>query len=287
MATLREIKRRIDSVKSTQQITKAMKMVAAAKLRKAQDELSANRPYSDRAFEMIGTLAQQKAAKEHPFFVRRSRKKILCVFVSADRGLCGSFNSNLIRVAEHEMKRLHDRKAHLITIGKKGYDHFRRLEDSRLVGKYVDFFNKLHFNDAVKITNELIAQYEKGRFDSICVIYNDFKSIAQQEIIVKQFLPIIPVVNKDEAEPVATVFEPNPEKMLDELLRSTLQLSMYRILLESFTAEQSARMNAMETASENANEMINTLVLFYNKARQAAITTELNEIVSGAEALKG
>ena len=140
MATLREIKRRIDSVKSTQQITKAMKMVAAAKLRKAQDELGANRPYSNRAFDMISTLAHQKAAKDNPFFIRRSHNKILYVFVSADRGLCGSFNSNLIRVAEHEMKK-QSRQAKLLTIGKKGYDHFRRLEDSRLVGRYTDFFN--------------------------------------------------------------------------------------------------------------------------------------------------
>lgn len=133
----------------------------------------------------------------------------------------------------------------------------------------------------------MITQYEKGRFDSICVIYNNFKSISQQEIVIKQFLPIIPVINKNEPEPVVTVFEPHPAKMLDELLRTSLQLDMYRILLESFTAEQSARMTAMETASENANDMIKSLVLYYNKARQAAITTELNEIVSGAEALKG
>lgn len=287
MATLREIKRRIDSVKSTQQITKAMKMVAAAKLRKAQDELGANRPFSDKAFEMIGTLSRQPAAKEHPYFVKRRHKKVLCVFVSADRGLCGSYNSNLIRVAEQKMRSMQDRKVSLLTIGKKGYDHFRRIENTPLVGKYIDFFNKLRFKDAVKITDELIEQYEKGRFDSICVIYNNFKSIAQQRIVTKQFLPIVPVINKNEKEPVATVFEPHPEKMLDELLRTSLQLDMYRILLESFTAEQSARMTAMETASENANDMIKTLVLYYNKARQAAITTELNEIVSGAEALKG
>lgn len=287
MATLREIKRRIDSVKSTQQITKAMKMVAAAKLRKAQEELNANRPYSDKVFEIIGTLSRQTVVKDHPYFVKRGTKKVCCVFVTADRGLCGSFNSNLIRVAEGKMAALQNRKASLVTIGKKGYDHFRRIEDARLVGKYTDFFNKLTFSDAVKITDELIAQYEKGRFDSICVIYNNFKSIAQQKIVVKQLLPIIPVINKNVPEAVATVFEPHPEKMIDELLRTSLQLDMYRILLESFTAEQNARMMAMETASENANDMIKTLVLYYNKARQAAITTELNEIVSGAEALKG
>lgn len=286
MATLREIKRRIDSVKSTQQITKAMKMVAAAKLRKSQEELGANRPFSDKAFEIIGILSRQKAAKNHPYFTKRSGKKILCVFVSADRGLCGSFNSNLIRVAEKSLRSLKERNASLVAIGKKGYDHFRHIEDAPLVGKYVDFFNKLSFDDAIKITDELIEAYEQKRFDSICVVYNSFKSIAKQKIIVKQFLPIVPVKSK-EPDPVATVFEPHPEKMLNELLRTSLQLDMYRILLESFTAEQSARMNAMETASENANDMIKRLVLYYNKARQAAITTELNEIVSGAEALKG
>ncbi len=286
MATLREIKRRIDSVKSTQQITKAMKMVAAAKLRKAQDELGANRPYSDHIFRIIGKLSRQPAGKNHPYLGKSRGRRICFVFISADRGLCGSFNSNLIRVTEKTLNSLENRHVSLVTIGKKGYDHFRRREDSRLVGKYVDFFNKLDFDDAVKITNDLISVFESKRFDSIYVIYNSFKSIVQQKIVVRQFLPIVPVKPKED-DPVATVFEPHPEKMLDELLKTSLQLDMYRILLESFTAEQNARMTAMETASDNANEMIKTLVLYYNKARQAAITTELNEIVSGAEALKG
>ena len=285
MATLREIKRRIDSVKSTQQITKAMKMVAAAKLRKAQQQLADTRPFADELFQTVSTIARQPSIKNHPWFEKRRPKRVCYILITADRGLCGGFNANLIREAGTRLHKHKTKKVILLTVGKKGYDHFRHLE-APVAGKYINFFNTLSFNDAGKITDALIEKFEKKQLDRIYIIYNEFQSIVKQNIVVKQFLPIIPT-KRITPIPITTVFEPHPQKLLDELLPTSLQYKMYRMLLESYTAEQGARMTAMETASDNADDMIKTLVLYYNKARQTAITTELNEIVSGAEALKG
>ncbi len=284
MATLREIKRRIESVKSTQQITKAMKMVAAAKLRKSQQQLVQTRPYADKLFNVVCELARMPVNKQHPWFKKRDPQNVLYVLVTADRGLCGSFNSNLIKRAVDEIGE-HPGSKKLITIGRKGYDHFRR-RDYRIVGKYIDFFNKVTFDDAKKVAASLVEKFERKKVDRIYIIYNEFQSIIRQQIIVKQFLPI-EISETDFAEEKPELFEPHPQTILEALAAKALHYSMYRILLESFTAEQGARMTAMETASDNANDMIKSLVLFYNKARQAAITKELNEIVSGAEALRG
>lgn len=285
MATLREIKRRIDSVKSTKQITKAMKMVAAAKLRTAQQHLAHIRPFTDDLKSIIDTIARQPVMQEHDYFALRSIQNSCYVLITSDRGLCGSYNAHLLHCAE-EIFALSDRaQKSLVTIGKKGYDHFRRL-GIPIAGKYVGFFHKLSDRDAAKIAGSLMAEFDRERFDHIHIIYNSFTSIVQQKVIVRQFLPILPAKPAD-LLPSTTVFEPHPAKILRELLPMYLRYEMFRILLESFTAEQSARMRAMETASDNADEMIKMLVLYYNKARQAAITTELNEIVSGAEALKG
>ncbi len=259
-------------------------MVAAAKLRKSQQRLMQTRPFADELLRITGELAQIKINKQHAYFKNRVPQNVLYVLVTADRGLCGSFNSNLIKKAIEEIGD-QTRKTHLITIGRKGYDHFRR-RDYRIVGKYIDFFNKFSFEDAKRITASLVKKFEQKRVDRIYIIYNEFRSILQQKIIVKQFLPVEPFETEAVVEK-PQLFEPNPQKMLEELAPKALNYSMYRILLESFTAEQGARMTAMETASDNANDMIKDLVLFYNKARQAAITKELNEIVSGAEALRG
>ncbi|MBN1482715.1 ATP synthase F1 subunit gamma [candidate division KSB1 bacterium] len=284
MATLREIKRRIDSVKSTKHITKAMKMVAAAKLRKAQQQLAFIRPFADELGGVIGTIARQPVAKNHDYFAHQPAKRVCYVLITADRGLCGSYNTNLIRLAEEKLSASDSEKS-FVAVGKKGYDHFRR-HGIPLAGKYIDFFSKLSYNDAVKIAKSLMIQFDKKRFDHIYIIYNTFTTIVQQTVCLQQFLPILPARPIDSA-PVTTVFEPHPINILNKILPMSLHHNMYRILLESFTAEQSARMTAMETASDNADEMIKKLVLYYNKARQTAITTELTEIVGGAEALKG
>ena len=284
MATLREIKRRIDSVKSTQQITKAMKMVAAAKLRKAQKQLYDTRPFSDELFDIISRIFSLPSGKDHPYFEQRKPNKTCYVLITADRGLCGGFNSNLIRAARKSLLKSKVKNPRLLTIGKKGYDFFRK-SDIRVAGKYTEFFGKLSLQDAIKITGALIEKFEKKQLDRIYIVYNEFLSVAHQDITVSQFLPIIP---KEQAEePATAMLEPHPHKILQQLVPMTLQYQMFRMLLESYTAEQSARMTAMETAAENADEMIKKLVLYYNKARQAAITTELTEIVSGVEAFKG
>jgi F-type H+-transporting ATPase subunit gamma len=285
MATLNEIKRRIASVKSTQQITRAMKMVAAAKLRKSQNRLLLARPYADELHRMLSSMSQSKNVRNHPFFETRKADKVCYVLVTADRGLCGSFNANLIRAVEEELRQHLPAKPRLVAIGRKGYDHYRR-RDYPISESYTEFFNHLAFEDAEKITQMIVKQFIAKVVDRVFIVYNEFHSMAQQKIVVRQFLPVERSVSEP-AEPRAILYEPNPRQIMDQMLPLSLRYTMYRMLLESFTAEQGARMTAMEQASDNADDMIHDLVLFYNKARQAAITKELNEIVGGAEALLG
>jgi F-type H+-transporting ATPase subunit gamma len=286
MATLRNIRRRISSVRSTQQITKAMKMVAAAKLRKAQNRLLSARPYAHQLSEIIGHVAARSKRKLHPLLEVRAVKKIAYVLVTADRGLCGSFNSNLIRRMITELEAAKARKVQLITVGRKGFDFFHRRE-MPILATFKDFFNELDFTHAQLIAEELSKLYTSKKADMIVVIYNEFKSAVQQEIVVEQLLPIQPVLTDNKRYPVGFIFEPNAEAIMKQLCPMHLNVQMWRILLESSASEFGARMTSMETASENAEEMIKELVLYYNKARQASITKELTEIVGGADALKG
>lgn len=286
MATLRAIKRRIASVKSTQQITKAMKMVAAAKLRKAQFRLLSARPYSYKLKEVIGQVAMRTRKKVHPLLQVREAKQECFVLVTADRGLCGSFNSNLIRRVTFEMKQSNAHKIDLFVIGRKGYDFFRRRQIP-MEKHYIDFLGHLDFSHAQKIAGDLIRGYLHKKYDRIWIVYNEFKSAIQQRILVEQFLPILSEGMQTQALMTGFLFEPSAERVLDQLLPMYLNFQMWRILLESAASEHGARMTAMETATDNADDMIKELVLYYNKARQAAITKELNEIVGGAEALKG
>ena len=283
MATLREIKRRIGSVKSTQQITKAMKMVAASKLRKTQQQLVATRPYAQKLAETLETVASQKS-KINPFLQERKIKNTCFVLVTSDKGLCGSFNSNVIRRTIDEIRESDSPKDHLVVIGKKGYEYFRRL-NLPIRKHYIEFLNHMEFKHARHIASNLTKYFLDKRFDKINIVYQEFKSPVLQDIVVEQFLPI-PTFDK---KPTAAglIFDPNPEMILEKLIPLHLNYQMRRILLESSAAEHGARMTAMETASENAGDMIKSLVLYYNQARQAAITKELNEIVSGAEALNG
>jgi len=286
MATLREIKRRIASVKSTMQITKAMKMVAAAKLRKAQTRLMSTRPYSRQLGDVLGNVAKKTRRDLHPMMKNRAPHKVCYVLLTADKGFCGSFNANLIRYAKKEINSSPAEKKYLITIGKKGYEHFKRNEFP-LYAHYIEIFNNLEFTHAQRIAAELMKAFENGTFDRVYIIYNRFKNAVQQETQVEQFLPVQQTATEQQAKPVSFLYEPNPQVILDKLIPMSLNFQMWRILLESATSEFGARMTAMETASDNAQEMIKELTLYYNKARQAAITKELNEIVSGAEALKG
>jgi len=296
MATLREIRRRISGVKSTQKITKAMKMVAAAKLRRAQDAIFSARPYARKMNELLRHLVTKIDPKVNSLLQAREVKKAALIIVTADRGLCGAFNSNIVKASvehigknyAHLVDRLHAFK--LIMVGKKGFDFFNK-KDFELHAKHVGIFQTLDFNHARTIIQEVSDGYLKGEFDKVEVIYNEFKSVIQQRIVVEQLLPIPPEEHRESDDlkslaQVEYIYEPSSAEIITALLPKHLNFQMWRILLESNAAEQGARMTAMDNATTNASDLIRDLTLSYNKARQASITKELLEIVSGAEALK-
>ncbi len=287
MATLREIKRRIGSIKSTQQITKAMKMVAAAKLRRAQENIFAVRPYAYKVREFIGDLMQQIETFDDPLLEERPVERALLVVVTADRGLCGAFNSNIIRRAIQEIEGHPQIETWLVTVGKKGNDFFSK-RDYRIESRYLDVFSHLQFDQAKSIVAYLIEAFVSRKVDQVKIVYNEFKSVIQQRLIVEPFLPITRRHIAAEEGKYLTdyIYEPSKEALLKALLPKHLNVQFWRVLLESYAAEQGARMTAMENATDNATELIYELTLQYNKARQAAITKEISEIVGGAEALK-
>jgi F-type H+-transporting ATPase subunit gamma len=293
MATLRDIRQRISGIKKTQQITKAMKMVAAAKLRKAQNSIISARPFAYALADMLRHLVGEVDVSLNPLLKPREIKNIALVVVTSDRGLCGGFNTNLLRKAAAYIQETHadhyrEGTIKIIPIGRKGYDYFKR-RDYILHRRHTGLFNNLNFSDAQSIVEELKTDYLNGEFDSVEIIYNEFKSVAIPKVTVEQFLPISPQTVTDEKESKASVdyiYEPSPEEIVNKLIPKHLDTHFWRVLLESNAAEQGARMAAMDAATENAKDLIRTLNLTYNKARQAAITTEILEIVSGSNALE-
>lgn len=288
MPSLKQIKRRITSVKSTQQITRAMKMVAAAKLRRAQENIVKARPYSNKLRAVIRELSGRCDRSMHPLLAVRDPKEIGVVVVTADRGLAGSFNTNILKrsVREIDAFRNESQNVHLVAIGRKGVAFFRK-RGYDIIQSHVQLFQDLHFGVAASIGESLIDLYVKEELDRVYLIYNEFKSAIQQFVTVEQLLPIIP----DETEEAGAfktdfLFEPDPLKVLSGVLPLHVNVQMWRVFLESNAAEQGARMTAMENATKNAKELIESLTLTYNKARQAAITKELLEVVSGAEGMK-
>lgn len=294
MATLREIKRRIVSVKSTQKITKAMKMVAAAKLRRAQENIISARPYAYTLGSLIKHLANNSVAKQNPLISKRDVKNILLVVVTADRSLCGAFNSTIIRkvnsLMSNEFKTFHEQgRLKLVTVGKKG-DEFFFKRQFKLTGRFYNFFNHMNISNASDIITSCVKEYNEEHADEVYVVYNEFKSALQQNLILEKLLPVEPekVESNDHRFKIETdyIYEPSQYEIINTLIPKHLSVQMWRILLESFAAEMGARMTAMDSATENAGEMISTLSLKYNRARQAAITKEILEVVSGAEALQ-
>jgi len=285
MATLKEIRHRIGSIKSTQQITKAMKMVAAAKLRRAQQRMLAARPYAQKIDMLIHNLLINAEDFDDPHLERRDFRKIHFVVVTSDRGLCGSFNSNIIKKALAEMDKAKGAEIQVVPVGRKGNDFFKKRNYN--IGKeFINFFNEMRYEHATEITKYLANEFIEGRTDQVKLIYNEFKSVAQQNLTVEDLLPVY--VEKAEEEPLPNyIFEPSQNEILRHLLPKHLDMQVWKALLESFASEQGARMTAMENATENAEELIHDLTLLYNKTRQASITTEIIEIVSGAEALRG
>lgn len=285
MATLREIRRRISSVKSTQQITRAMKMVAAAKLRKAQEQIFAARPYAYKIDEMINHIVAKLEVVTDPLLEVRPARRVLIVAVTADRGLCGSFNTNIIKRVEQQIDLHRDKEVSLVCIGRKGYDFFRK-ESIHIENKFIQFFNHLEYSHAQEITEFLVQQYKVKNTDMIKLVYNEFKNAIQQNIIVENYLPLSTKEFEGQKGSIDYLYEPDKLSLLNALLPKHLNIQTWRVLLESNVSEQGARMTAMENATDNAAEMIHDLTLHYNKARQAAITKEISEIVGGAEALK-
>jgi F-type H+-transporting ATPase subunit gamma len=319
MANVRDYRTRIRSVKSTQQITRAMKLVAAARLRRAQDRILAARPYAHKMSQVLSSLALRAHPERHPLLVRRPEEKVLVVVITADKGLCGSFNTNIINKTRAFLNELLGRPGapagsqpkgavQVDLIGRKARDWFRR-RDYPVRKVRVDLFKDVKFEDARDIASTLIENYSTGEVDAVYLVYNEFKSVMQQRVVLEQLLPIprsalgpvpsaapegrgdagaapdqAPTPDIGQAEDY--LYEPDQETLFAALLPKHVMTQVHRVLLESSAAEHGARMTAMENATRNAGEMIDSLTLQMNKIRQASITKEILEVVSGAEALK-
>ena len=289
MATLRDIKRRIKSVESTQKITKAMKLVAAAKLRRAQERIIGARPYAQKMVELLGSLVGLAGDDGHPLLARRTGGRKRLVVITADKGLCGAFNSNVLRASLAFIRETGNVDVTLVVVGRKARDFYRRREWA-IKAEMQGFFDRLAYSHAQEIAAPLMESYLAGETDEVHLIYNEFRSVAVQRVTRQQLLPIQADAesdDKDDAGPSEEyIYEPGPESILASLLPRHVTTQVYRALMESAAGEYGARMTAMESASKNAREMINVLTIQYNKARQERITKELLDIVGGAEALR-
>lgn len=289
MANLRAIRKRVSSVKSTQQITRAMKMVSAAKLRRAQDGINAARPYARRMREVVQAVAARAGEDAHPLLASREGKRLALLVVTSDRGLCGSFNSGLTR-AVHRFLNEHRGEYEEITlfvVGRKGRDFFRRREIP-IRKEYLGVLGSLSPRHAETFANDLVGGFLSGEFDEVQIAFNEFRSAISQVVRFEKMFPIaLESSGKTGGDEVDYLYEPSREEILATLLPKYVQTMIFRILLESVAGEHGARMTAMDSATNNAVDMIARLTLQMNRARQATITTELTEIVSGAEALKG
>jgi F-type H+-transporting ATPase subunit gamma len=294
MPNLKAIRIRIASVKSTRQITSAMKMVAAAKLRKAQDKIVRLRPYANKLHEILVSLSQSLADSEIENVYGRATapEKILIVVITSNRGLCGAFNSNIIKearriIADNYYNQYKKGGVRFLTIGKKGFDYLRKQKFD-IAGESNDLLYELTFKRTAEIAEKVMNSFVTGEFDRIEIIYNHFKNAAVQQLTREVFLPVesVPVTGKASVA-VDYIYEPGKESIIKELIPKSLKIQFYKAVLDSFVSENGARMTAMHKATDNANTMVNDLTLQYNKARQASITNQILEVVSGAEALKG
>ena len=291
MANLKSIRKRIVSVKNTQKITKAMKMVAAARLRRAQQAITELRPYAVKTHEVLSSVAGRAGDEEiHPLLARREVKKVLLVVLSSDRGLAGAFNANINKTGFRMWKELEaeGKQVSFAVIGRKGRDFFRR-RDAKIEFDFTNIFENLNVSKAGEIGRAIVAEYKTDGFDQVLVIYNEFKSAISQQVVTESLVPIAVSASAaaGEGASVDFIYEPSKRALLDQLLPMYVEIEIFRALLESVASEHGARMTAMDNATKNASEMIGRLTLVYNRARQAAITTELMEIIGGSEALKG
>ena len=284
MPNVLDIRRRIRSVRNTQQITKAMKMVSAAKLRRAQAAILRARPYAGRILEVVRSLMARSEIRRHPLLEEREEKNIQLVVVTADKGLCGAFNANIVKAAEGFIREKGDQSLDLFCVGRKGLDYFGKRA-TPIRHRQINLFQRIEYSHARQITGKLVSQFLSGERDAVYLLYNEFKSVIQQRIVVERLLPIPPIALTPEQNPVDYIYEQPAAEILNTLMPRHVEVQVFRALLESSAAEHGARMTAMDAATNNAVEMIESLTLTMNRARQAGITKEIIEVVSGAAAL--
>ncbi len=291
MPSLKEIRNRITSVGSTMQITSAMKMVSAAKLKRAQDAITQMRPYAEKLQEILGNLTSSLDISENALAATRPVDNVLIIAITSNRGLCGGFNNNIIkRVNLAITEEYSNANVSLLCLGKKAKDAFKRSDmyfDTVGTGIAEDIFADLSFGNVSVIADFAMKSFLEKKFDKVVVIYNSFINAASQEVVEEQLLPIVPTEQKDDKQAGDYIFEPSKEEIVEELIPKTLKIQLFKALLDSNASEHGARMTAMHKATDNAKELQRSLKLSYNKARQAAITNEILEIVGGAEALNG
>ena len=287
MASLKSIKKRIVSVKNTRQITKDMKMVSSAKLRRAQENVVAARPYAQKMGQVLQSLAANLEGEQHPLLEKREAKKLLLIVVTSDRGLCGGFNSNLCKAGERYIKekQAEFEEVSLMTVGRKGYEFLKSRYTIRK--NFSNIISKPNYQAAAMLAQDVIEGYLAEEYDQVVMLFNAFRTVMSQDITFQQLLPIVPEGKSTVDEPVEYIYEPSVDDLLTQILPKNIEVQIFKAMLESVAGEHGARMTAMDSASKNASEMIGKLTLQYNRARQAAITTELMEIISGAESIKG
>lgn len=291
MANLKEIKNRITSIASTMQITSAMKMVSAAKLKRAQDAITQMRPYAEKLQEILGNLSATLDLSENAYSEVREVKTIYIVAVTSNRGLCGGFNNNIVKQVNNLVNGAYaDKDVKIISVGKKSNDAFKRSPMNyrpEQLGGAEEMFNDLTFDRSSNAASFLMEEFKKGRVDQVVVVYNKFVNAASQLVMTEQFLPIVSSGGNENASSGDYLFEPSKSEIVEDLIPKSLKIQLFKAFLDSYASEHGARMTAMHKATDNASDLKRNLTLEYNKARQAAITNEILEIVGGAEALKG
>ncbi|MHB8763907.1 MAG: ATP synthase F1 subunit gamma [Deferrisomatales bacterium] len=287
MPSLKDIKNRIASVKSTQQITRAMKMVSAAKFRKAEEAILQNRPYSDKMLEVLSSLALRTEEQAHPLLERREPRNVALVVFTSDRGLCGSFNGSIVRSVERYLaeKGGQHESVKLYVVGKKARDYFRN-KPVEVIGQKVELFGKAMFGGAQDIAREVIERYTNRELDVVYMVYNEFQSAISQQVVYDRLLPVEPGAVEPDVSTTEYLYEPSEAHMLNWVLPRYAEVRVFRALLESTASEHGARMSAMDSATNNASDMIARLTLKYNRARQESITRELMDIVNGVESMR-
>ena len=289
MANLKEVKERINSVSSTQQITKAMKMVAAAKLRRAQEKIVQMRPYSQKLTSILNNISSGAEGVADIVYARkRSVKNLLIVPITSDKGLCGAFNSNIIKASNAVIKENQEKTISVMPVGKKSLDYFKK-QDFLLVSDYSGLFENLTFEPVKEAAEFVMDAFVAGKYDQVLLVYNEFKNVATQIVVKEQFLPISKIESEEEVDTTQQeyIVEPSRDYIIEELVPNSLKIQFYKAILDSNASEHGARMTAMSKATDNAADLLKELKLVYNRTRQAAITNEILEIVAGANALEG